>query len=47
MLKVCHGWIGNNLIRIQKQELMESEFGSLVRKNLKVKRAQLREIWNG
>jgi hypothetical protein len=35
------------LIRIQKQELLESEFGSLARKNLKVKRAQLGEIWDG
>jgi hypothetical protein len=47
MLKGWHGWIGNNLIRIQKQELLESEFGSLVRKNPKVKRAQLGEIWDG
>jgi hypothetical protein len=31
------------LIRTQKQELLESEFGSLVRRNLKVKRAQLGE----
>jgi hypothetical protein len=31
------------LIRIQKQELLESKFGSMAQKNLKVKRAQLGE----
>jgi hypothetical protein len=35
------------LIRIQKQELLESEFGSLAQKNPKVKHAQLGEIWDG
>jgi hypothetical protein len=47
MLKGWHGWIGNNLIRIQKQELLKYEFGSMARKNPKVKRAQLGEIWDG
>jgi hypothetical protein len=42
-----HGYSPSNLIRIQKQELLESEFGSLARKNPKVKRAQLGEIWYG
>jgi hypothetical protein len=37
----------NNLIRIQKQELLKFEFGSLARKNPKVKCAQLGEIWDG
>jgi hypothetical protein len=40
MLKGRHGWIVNNQI----QELLESEFASLARKNPKVKRAQLGEI---
>jgi hypothetical protein len=47
MLKGLHGWIWNSLIRNEKQELLESEFGSLVRRNLKVKRAQLGETWDG